>query len=253
VAKLCWKRWGQLHTPLHSIAHLLDPEYSSEVYHDPSNQQELYTNFHDYILKHYNIDDGDLLTNELASYKEGFLQQHFPRARNAAKTLPPHRWWALYGHPLPLLSKLAQQVLMQPTSASSCERNWSLFDFILSTKRNRLKPETFEKLVTIKSNETLYKKCLSNIELIPWVEECVVEEESLEDEVYDVLKNKCVKAAEGDIGVEEHSEVDDFAVEDFENLAIFDADYYKKSSGLLETLAESGDESTTQSQTSNES
>jgi hypothetical protein len=47
-------------------------------------------------------------------------------------------WWKHYGGKLPELQKLAVRVLSQTCSSSGCERNWSVFENILSKKGNRL-------------------------------------------------------------------------------------------------------------------
>ena len=44
------------------------------------------------------------------------------------------------------------RVLAQPTSASSCERNWSAYDFVHSKSRNQLRHARADKLVYVFSN-----------------------------------------------------------------------------------------------------
>ena len=49
------------------------------------------------------------------------------------QTLKEHsdyRWWVVYGGGTPELQYVALKVLSKRGSASSCERNWSEFDFI---------------------------------------------------------------------------------------------------------------------------
>ncbi len=45
--------------------------------------------------------------------------------------------------------------MLQVTSASSCERNWSAFGFIHSKSRNRLQTKKAEELVYVFSNRRL--------------------------------------------------------------------------------------------------
>lgn len=47
---------------------------------------------------------------------------------------------------------------LQVSSASSCERNWSSYEFIHSKKRNRLNTERAEKLVYVHSNLRLLSR-----------------------------------------------------------------------------------------------
>ncbi|GKA72010.1 reverse transcriptase domain-containing protein [Tanacetum coccineum] len=50
------------------------------------------------------------------------------------------------------IMSLAFKVLGQPTSSSSCERNWSTYSFIHSLRRNKLSPKHAEDLVFIHNN-----------------------------------------------------------------------------------------------------
>jgi hAT family C-terminal dimerisation region len=68
------------------------------------------------------------------------------------------QWWYQYGTSAPKLRGLAMKILSQVTSSSSCERNWSTYDFIHSKKRNRLAPSKAEKLVYVFTNLRLSRK-----------------------------------------------------------------------------------------------
>ena len=46
--------------------------------------------------------------------------------------------WQAYGAEVPELQQVAIKILAQPTSACSCERNWSSYGFIHNRMRNRL-------------------------------------------------------------------------------------------------------------------
>jgi len=70
----------------------------------------------------------------------------------AAKEMPGHKWWISFGAQSPELQNVAVKVLSQVTSAGSCERNWSTFDFIHTKKRNRLACKTVEKIVKVHCN-----------------------------------------------------------------------------------------------------
>jgi len=67
--------------------------------------------------------------------------------------LLPHQWWNVVGgHALP---KIARRVLSLTCSASSCERNWSMYSFVHSKIRNRLYTSKAEDLVYIYTNSKL--------------------------------------------------------------------------------------------------
>ena len=81
-----------------------------------------------------------------------------PVAMAAAKEMPPFRWWMAFGAHVPELQTVAVRVLSQVASASSCERNWSTFDFIHTKKRNRLKCKRVRNIVFVHSNLRLADK-----------------------------------------------------------------------------------------------
>ena len=80
----------------------------------------------------------------------------------AAKEMASHRWWMSFGSQTPELQNVAVRVLSQVTSAGSCERNWSTFDFIHSKKRNKLTCATAWNIVKVHCNLRL----VDNIEMI---------------------------------------------------------------------------------------
>ncbi|KAF2293829.1 hypothetical protein GH714_005037 [Hevea brasiliensis] len=70
----------------------------------------------------------------------------------------PRKWWACFGSNAPLLQRLAFKVLGQPTSSSCCERNWSIYSFIHSCRRNKLTPKRAEDSVFIHNNLRLLSR-----------------------------------------------------------------------------------------------
>ena len=81
------------------------------------------------------------------------------------------------------------RVLAQPSSSSSCERNWSAFDFIHSKKRNRLTPSRAADLVYVFANLRNLNK-IQTVDYLeynaPWFEDAeeyeVVEDDDDDDE-----------------------------------------------------------------------
>ncbi|GJP32492.1 hypothetical protein CLOM_g17108, partial [Closterium sp. NIES-68] len=61
-------------------------------------------------------------------------------------------WWEWHGTDHPLLMALACRVLTQPVSASSCERNWAVWDTVHTARRNRLGSEKCKDLVYVAHN-----------------------------------------------------------------------------------------------------
>lgn len=58
----------------------------------------------------------------------------------------------MFGATTPNLQKIAIRILSQPSSASGCERSWSMFEHIHSKRRNRLAVQRLNDLVFVHYN-----------------------------------------------------------------------------------------------------
>ncbi|XP_024969119.1 uncharacterized protein LOC112508665 [Cynara cardunculus var. scolymus] len=100
----------------------------------------------------------DLMLRELSKYQnaEGLF------GRNAAirqrKAMAPAVWWTTFGSSSPNLQKFAIRVLSLTCSATSCERNWGLFQHLHTKKRNRLAQERLNDMVYVKFNRALQRR-----------------------------------------------------------------------------------------------
>ncbi|XLR07379.1 hypothetical protein S83_035317, partial [Arachis hypogaea] len=83
----------------------------------------------------------------------GFLDQILQNLRGKRFHL-----WQTYGHEVPNMRDLAIKILSLTCRASGCERNWSIFEYILTKKRNRLDHEMIESLVFKKYNQQLIER-----------------------------------------------------------------------------------------------
>ena len=63
---------------------------------------------------------------------------------------------------MPLLAKVAKEILCIPASSSSSERAFSMGGLICTKNRNRLSPSTIEDLATIKLNNAALKSYIEN-------------------------------------------------------------------------------------------
>jgi hypothetical protein len=69
--------------------------------------------------------------------------------------MEPHQWWhRMGGNALP---KIAKRILSLICSISSCERNSSMYSFVHSKSRNRLRIDKAEALVYIYTNSKLLR------------------------------------------------------------------------------------------------
>ena len=67
-------------------------------------------------------------------------------------------WWEQFGNGTPDLQKFVIRVLSQCYSATGCERNWSIFEFIHSKRRNRLEHKRLNDLVFVRYNLKLRER-----------------------------------------------------------------------------------------------
>ena len=72
--------------------------------------------------------------------------------------MDPKTWWLLHGSHAPLLQSIALKLLVQPSSSSCAERNWSTYSFVHSMRRNKMTPKRAEELVFIHSNLRLLSR-----------------------------------------------------------------------------------------------
>ena len=73
-------------------------------------------------------------------------------------TMDPKSWWVIHGVCAPMLQSVALKLLVQPSSSSCCERNWSTYSFVHSMRRNKMTPKHAEDLVFIHSNLRLLSR-----------------------------------------------------------------------------------------------
>ena len=82
-----------------------------------------------------------------------------PEMWASVKSQPAWKWWDAFVRPYaPELAYVAVRVLAASCSTKYSERNWSLFAWIHSKKRNRLSEERANDLVFINSNMRLMRR-----------------------------------------------------------------------------------------------
>ncbi|CAM8990676.1 unnamed protein product [Rhodiola kirilowii] len=166
VHKILVARWAKSNTPLHCLAHSLNPRYYSHEWLTedasrvpPHTYAEISMERRKCFKRLFpNQGDYNKVMNEYANFSlEGgdfgdsdSLQMRY--------TMDPKFWWGNYGATSPILQKLAIRLLGQPTSSSCSERNWSTYSFIHSLKRNKMNPKRAEDLVFIHNNLRLLSR-----------------------------------------------------------------------------------------------
>ncbi|CAL5365301.1 unnamed protein product [Camellia sinensis] len=166
VHQILVDRWNKNNTPLHCMAHSLNPKYYSDewLYEDqnrvPPHRDEEVTRERNKCFKRYfeDITERTKVITEFgkfSGYVEAFSEYDSIYNR---WHMDPYTWWCAYGAYAPSLQKLDLRLLVQPASSSCCERNWSTYSFIHSVRRNKMVPQRAEDLVFIHSNLRLLSR-----------------------------------------------------------------------------------------------
>ncbi|CAN6931717.1 BnaC06g06510D [Brassica napus] len=163
VYEILVARWTKNNTPLHCLAHSLNPsdDWLNEdlarkgPHRDAEISHERIKCFRRLFLSN---EDHMKVMQEYAlfSMKSGPFEDL--TSISMMSTMDPKSWWANFGAQTPLLQTLAFKLLGQPSSSSCAERNWSTYSFIHSLRRNRLNPSHAQDLVFIHNNLRLLSR-----------------------------------------------------------------------------------------------
>ncbi|XP_030959206.1 uncharacterized protein LOC115981177 [Quercus lobata] len=151
-------RWTKNCTPLHCLAHSLNPKYYSIKWLSKNPKRIAPHQDHEIsmerskCLERYFEDENEIrvMKVEFAAFSGGRFPS--PDALTDKWALQPLVWWQYHGSSLPTLLTLALKLLGQPCSSSYTERNWSTYKFIHSLKRNKMTPACAEDLVYVHSD-----------------------------------------------------------------------------------------------------
>ncbi|KAH9321667.1 hypothetical protein KI387_016306, partial [Taxus chinensis] len=145
-------------------------------------------------------------------------QLHQPIHAAGGTTSTPSSWWEDRGGNTPNLQKLALRILSQPSSASGCECNWSLFEAIHTKKRNKFTQKRLNDLVFVQYNlrlrtkkvEATSEELIDLDEIDPYSEWTGQEEENpafTTDEIAsferEAMEGEALVGLRGDIGLDD--------------------------------------------------
>ncbi|KAG5524531.1 hypothetical protein RHGRI_031254 [Rhododendron griersonianum] len=158
-------RWNKNNTPLHCLAHSLNPRYYSDEWLNegprrvpPHKDVEVARERMKSMKKYFpNSMDCPKVNLEFASFSRAgeFAGSDSIHDRYA---IDPKSWWVTYGASAPLLQSVALKLLVQPSSSTCSERNWSTHSFVHSAKRDKMTPKCAEDFVFIHSNLRLLSR-----------------------------------------------------------------------------------------------
>ncbi|XP_016178428.1 uncharacterized protein LOC107620835 [Arachis ipaensis] len=146
VHSILVQRWTKSSTPLHCLAHSLNPRYYSHQWLredltrvSPHQDIEI-TNERVKCLKRYfpNEEERRKVNIEFASFSDGRGVFDDYDSLNDRGIVDAKSWWLIHGSKAKFLQPIALRLLGQPSSSSCCERNWSTYSFIHSLKTKDL-------------------------------------------------------------------------------------------------------------------
>jgi hypothetical protein len=150
-------RWDMMLTDLHYAGALLNPFLMNimEIQNNGTAKHTL-NRIVQKLSSPLEVDFNEVI-NELIQYEDqqgpyGLLEAPNIREGN----LLPHQWWHRVGGNA--LRIIAKRILSLTCSASSCERNWSMYSFVHNKTWNRLGVDKFEALVYIYTNSHLLRQ-----------------------------------------------------------------------------------------------
>ncbi|KAF7831478.1 uncharacterized protein G2W53_013811 [Senna tora] len=160
------ERWTKSSTPLHCLAHSLNPRYysydwlSKDPRRVPPYQDSELSFERIKCLKRYfpNSEDRRKVNIEFANFSDGREGFKDIDSLNDRSAMDAKTWWLVHGVHAPILQKIALKLLGQPSSSSCCERNWGTYSFIHSVRRNKMKPKRAEDLVYVHTNLRLLSR-----------------------------------------------------------------------------------------------
>ena len=158
IKKIIVDQWNNFNTPLHTLAHALNPKFYDEELIAKSNgkrkaphkDREVATGVKKALMRMFPSHLRREVKEEFASFAAGDYADI--SALEERSTMNPVRWWICHGANGVHLQSLAIRILSQVESSLSAERNWSTYGFIHSVKRNRLGSQKAEDLVYVYSN-----------------------------------------------------------------------------------------------------
>uniref|UniRef100_A0A803N7M1 BED-type domain-containing protein n=1 Tax=Chenopodium quinoa TaxID=63459 RepID=A0A803N7M1_CHEQI len=160
-------RWSKGSTPLHSLAHSLNPRFYTEKWLNevpgrvaPNADNEISTQRLQCFRRLFQSPDERFKINTefaIFSQKSEGIFLNIDCMHDMA-LMDAKNWWATYGSQVPMLQGLAYKLLGQPSSSSCSERNWSTYKFIHSCTRNKLTPKRAQDLVYIHNNLRLLSR-----------------------------------------------------------------------------------------------
>jgi hypothetical protein len=145
----------RLHSGIHTIGYILDPEFMNTAVYGQLENQELMVEWHALMATHL---PGINTVLDLSTFHS--MSISFALCTNDDFKRDALSFWTYYGSSSPNLRKLAMRVFAQPVTSSAAERNWSLFSWTFGLRQTCLTADTIKKLIEVKVNSLLQQRRL---------------------------------------------------------------------------------------------
>ena len=140
-------RWDKNCTPLHCLAHSLNPKFYSQEWLSGGPSRRFAPHMDLEISNGRKLAFRRIFQDRasLQEVEEGFIEFSTGMGRFGGYDMlgdmgvkKAHGWWTSHGAGCPILQQLAMRILSQVTSSSCCERNWSTYGNLYSLKKSKL-------------------------------------------------------------------------------------------------------------------
>ena len=149
--------------PLYTQRDFVSTVHPAYQGYDQHTNQDVWKDFLDVIDRWCDFETKKSILSQYSKYREkrGLFCSDLALVVFNIKDDDPIAWWSNLGCEVPELQAFATKVLSQSVSASPCETNWSLYDWIVNKKRNRLTPDKQRDLVYINASLRFVKNLSS--------------------------------------------------------------------------------------------
>ncbi|CAN6360089.1 unnamed protein product, partial [Urochloa humidicola] len=158
--------WSKSKTPLHCLAHILNPRYYSVNWiNEDANR----------VPPHHDVEMSNTrnsclrqlfpITEDLRTVKQQYAEfallgtKYFSLGSMVDRdVLDPKTWWVTHGAAASKLQSVALRLFSQPASSSCYERNWSTYDYMREIMKSKQRSKCAEDLVSVHTNLRLLSR-----------------------------------------------------------------------------------------------
>ncbi|CAN1319855.1 hypothetical protein LINPERPRIM_LOCUS31442 [Linum perenne] len=159
------KRWeNQMQRPLHYVAYWLNPRVHFSQGFQNSNKKQKLALYETVDRLIWDKEEKLIVMSQLDSIPFCKRYVFSSGAMELIGRKQPADWWSSFGDDVPELQKFTIRVLSLTTSASGCERNWSIFEMVHSKRRNTVMQQKMNDLVYVNFNSRLISNQLKKKE-----------------------------------------------------------------------------------------